>query len=81
MAQNNEGGTRGDVRPPNPDAAAQDPENVARQRQVERDREALEDQSDRVEATAPDEVKDQTIGEIVDNAERESGVDLRREDS
>ncbi len=81
MAENNEGGTRGDVRTPNPADAAQDPENVARQRQVERDREALEDQNDRVEATAPDEVKDQTIGEIVDNAERESGADLRREDS
>lgn len=77
MAQNNEGGARGDVRQPDPANAAQDQDNLERQRQVERDREALQEQRDRVEATTPSDVKDRTIGEMVDDAERRSGTDLR----
>ena len=70
-------GREGEVRHANPANAAQDPENAARQEQVRRDRDALEAQADRVEATTPAEARDRTVGEIVDDAERRSGVDLR----
>lgn len=70
-------GTEGEVRRAEPTHAAQDPENVERQEQIRRDRDALAAQADRVEATTPPEVRDRTIGEIVDDAERQSQTDLR----
>ena len=66
------------MRASNPESARRDPENLERQRQVERDRDALEAQANRVEATAPPEVKEQTIGEMTEEAEREAERDRRR---
>lgn len=63
-------GTRGTVRDPNPERAGQDSENLERQRQVERDRDALEEQRRRVEATTPPEAREQTIGEMTEEIER-----------
>lgn len=67
-----------DVHTPRPEDAAQDQENLERQRQVERDRDALQAQADRVEATAPAEVHDKTIGEMTREAERKAEEDQRR---
>lgn len=58
------------ARRPDPDAASQDPENLELQRRVQRDRDALEEQRDRVEATTPPEARDRTIGEITEEIER-----------
>lgn len=71
MAQNDDNqGNRGTVREPDPESAAQDADNLERQRQVERDRDALEEQGRRVEATTPPEARDQTIGELTEDIER-----------
>lgn len=72
MAENdNTPGARGTVRDPDPRSAGQDAGNLERQRQVERDRDALEAQRRRVEATTPPEVRDRTIGEMTREIERE----------
>ena len=65
------------MRASNPENARQDPENLERQRQVERDRDALEAQAERVEATAPPEVQEQTIGEMTEEIERRAEQDLQ----
>lgn len=60
----------GSVRQPKPEEAAQDPHNVARQDQVRRDTEANRAEAARVESSTPSDVRDRTVGEIVDDAER-----------
>jgi hypothetical protein len=66
------------MRASNPQNARQDPENLERQRQVERDRDALQAQAERVEATAPAEAREQTIGEMTEDAERRAERDRQR---
>lgn len=58
------------IRQPDPDAAAQDPRNAARQDQLRRDHDAIVAQQRRVEASIPDAIKGKTVGEIVDEAEQ-----------
>jgi len=59
-----------DTRTPQPDAAATDPRDAARQEQIHRDGEAARREAERVRATTPAEVRDHTVGEIVENEER-----------
>ena len=66
------------MRASSPENARQDPENLERQRQVERDRDALEAQSERVQASAPREAREQTIGEMTEEAERKAERDRER---
>ena len=58
------------IRQPDPDAAAQDPRNAARQDQLRRDHDAIVAHQRRVEASIPDAIKGKTVGEIVDEAEQ-----------
>lgn len=60
----------GSARQPRPEEAAQDPHNVARQEQVRRDTEANRADAARVDASTPSDVRDRTVGEIVDDEER-----------
>ena len=69
-ARNEQRGREGEVRQPNPDAAAQDPENAATQERIRRDHDAMQAQAERVRASVPPEVRDRTVGEIVQDAER-----------
>jgi hypothetical protein len=71
MAENDRTSDQRGTRTPRPEDAAQDAENLELQRQVERDRDALQAQSERVEATAPPEV-DMTIDEMTERAERKA---------
>ncbi|HYD54982.1 MAG TPA: hypothetical protein VEA99_20265 [Gemmatimonadaceae bacterium] len=64
-----------DIRRPQPEQAAQDGENAARQEQVHRDHDALVEQKRRVDASVPDEVKDRTIGETRREIERDADRD------
>ena len=57
MTQNSENPGAGEIRRPDPDAAAQDPKNVARQQQIAADHEALQEQKRRTEATTPPDVR------------------------
>lgn len=76
MAENdNTQGDRGTVRDPDPENAGQDAGNLERQRQVERDRDALAAQRRRVDATTPPETRDRTIGEMTRETEREADRD------
>jgi hypothetical protein len=77
MAETNRTGNQEDARTPRPEDARQDAENLERQRQVERDRDALQAQAERVEATAPPEVE-MTINEMTREAERKAEADRRR---
>jgi hypothetical protein len=61
-----------DIRTPRPEDAATDPQNAARQEQIHRDGEAARREAARVRATTPAEVRDHTVGEIVENEERRS---------
>ena len=63
-------GQRGEVRPPEPESARQDPAAAARQEQVHRDHDAMQADARRVEASAPADARNKTIGQIVDDAER-----------
>jgi hypothetical protein len=63
-------GPVGEVRRPDPAAAAQDPENAATQEQIRRDHDEMQAQAARVRASVPPEIRDHTVGEIVDAAER-----------
>jgi len=63
------------IRQPDPDAAAQDPRNAARQEQIRRDHDAIVAQQQRVEASIPEEIKGKTVGEIVDEAEQRADRD------
>lgn len=60
------------TRRPNPEDAARDPENAAAQEQVHRDHDELQRTADRVQASVPSEIRDRTVGEIVDDAERQA---------
>ncbi len=75
MATNEQGGIEGEVRRPDPNAAAQDPENARTQERIARDRDAMQEQARRVEATTPPEARDHTVGEIVRNAEQRADRD------
>jgi hypothetical protein len=78
MAETNQTGDEGRVRVPDPAGAEQDPANLDRQRQIERDRDALKAQADRVKATVPPEVRDRTVGEITAEANRRAEEDRAR---
>jgi hypothetical protein len=73
MADQNTNDLRNDdagIRRPQPDGVAQDPENAATQARVHQDAEAIRAEAARVRATTPSEIRDRTVGEIVDDAER-----------
>jgi hypothetical protein len=76
--QNAPRGREGEVTRPDPNRAAQDPDNAARQAQIARDHDEMEAQRRRVEATTPPEIRDRTVGEIVRDAEQRSGTDQSR---
>jgi hypothetical protein len=59
-----------DVRRPDPRGTAQDPDAAATQRQVHEDANAIRAEAARVEASTPPEVRDRTVGEIVNDANR-----------
>jgi hypothetical protein len=63
-------GTSGDIRRPQPDGVAQDPDSAATQRRVHEDAEAIRAEAARVQASTPPEVRDRTVGEIAKDAER-----------
>lgn len=71
-------GREGEVRRPDPNAAAQDPENARRQEQVARDHDALEEQRRRVEATTPPDVRDRTVNEMTEDLNRRADADRTR---
>ena len=52
-----------------------DPENARVQEQIHRDAEAAREQARRLERSTPAEVKDHTVGEIVEEAERRANQD------
>ena len=58
-----------DSRTPQPDAAATDPRDAARQEQIHEDAEATRREAERVRASTPSEVRDRTVGEIVQEEE------------
>lgn len=58
------------TRSADPQQAAQDPQNAANQEQVRRDHDEMQRQADRVESSVPSDIRDRTVGEIVDEAER-----------
>jgi hypothetical protein len=73
MADQNTGSSRNDdagIRRPQPDGVAQDPQNAATQAQVHEDAEAIRAEAARVRATTPGEIRDRTVGEIVNDAAR-----------
>jgi hypothetical protein len=59
-----------DIRAPQPGAAAQDPDDAARQEQARRDAAEVRAEARRVEASIPPDIRDKTVGEIVDEANR-----------
>ena len=59
-----------DIRSPQPNAAAEDPGDAARQEQVRRDAAAVRAEARRVEASMPPDLRDKTVGEIVEEANR-----------
>jgi hypothetical protein len=69
MADQNQGRDTG-FRRAQPEGTAQDPHAAEVQRQVHEDAEASRAAAARVEASTPAEVRDKTVGEIVDDAER-----------
>ena len=73
MANETPRGPEGTVRAPQPDTASQDPKNAAIQEQVRRDSEANREQASRTQASVPSEVRDRTVGEIVEDANRRTG--------
>lgn len=76
MADNDRTNDQRDAREPRPEDARQDAENLELQRQVERDRDALQAQSERVAATAPPEVN-MTINEMTEQAGRKAEEERR----
>ena len=77
MAETNRTNDQQDTRASRPEDARQDADNLELQRQVERDRDALQAQAERVAATAPPEVE-MTINEMTAEAERKAEEDRRR---
>ena len=69
-ARDEQRGRVGELRQPDPDAAAQDPENAATQARIRRDHDAMQAHAERVRQSVPPEVRDRTVGEIVDDAEQ-----------
>ena len=65
-------GRQGDVREPRPENAAQDPQDAARQAQVERDTEAMRESARRVEASTPENVRDRTVQDMTRDIERDA---------
>lgn len=59
-----------DVRRSPPDGVAQDPASAATQRKVHEDADAIRAEAARVKATTPAEVRNRTVGEIAEEAER-----------
>lgn len=78
MADYTNRGREGEVRPPAPEAAAQDPRNAATQEQIHRDAEASREQAARANASVPSEVRDRTVHEIVEDSERRADDDRNR---
>jgi hypothetical protein len=74
-------GRVGEVRQADPAAAAQDPENAATQERIRRDHDAMQAQAERVRASVPPEIRDRTVGEIVDDAERRAEADRRESEA
>lgn len=71
MADQNAGSPNDNgVRRPQPEGVAQDPENAAAQRKVHEDADAIRDAAARVKASTPPEVRNRTVGQIADDAER-----------
>ena len=77
MAETNRTDDQQDTRASRAEDARQDADNLELQRQVERDRDALQAQAERVAATAPPEVE-MTINEMTAEAERKAEEDRRR---
>jgi hypothetical protein len=75
MADDRTAGREGEVRKPDPEAAAQDPRNAATQERLRRDHDAMQEHAERVRASVPPEIRDRTVGEIVDEAERRADDD------
>lgn len=71
------GGRTGEVREARPENARQDPHNAAQQEQVHADTQAMRESARRVEATTPPEIRDRTVGEIVQDADRKADRDGR----
>ena len=69
MADQHNSGDTG-FRRAQPEGTAQDPHAADVQRQVHADAEASREAAARVQASTPAEVRDKTVGEIVDDAER-----------
>ena len=57
MAQNTENPGGGETRRADPNAAEQDPKNVAQQQQIAADHDALQEQKRRTEATTPPDIR------------------------
>lgn len=70
MADDQNNSNSDNTRRADPQNAATDQENARRQEQVHRDHDELQRTKDRVEASVPSEVRDRTVGEIVEDAER-----------
>jgi hypothetical protein len=64
------GTNRNDIRRPQPEGTAQDPDAAASQRKIHEDAEAIRAEAARVEASTPPEVRNRTVGQIADDAER-----------
>jgi hypothetical protein len=58
------------VRRPQPDAAAQDPHDAAVQRQIHADTEVNRQQAERLKATQPPKIDDETVQQIAEDAEQ-----------
>lgn len=71
----NTNGSSGSTRRPDPQAAAQDPENARRQEQMKADHDALQEQRRRVDATTPADIKDKRVDEIVAESDRRAERD------
>lgn len=63
-------GPTGEVLPPDPDGAAQDPHNAAVQARIRRDHDEMQRQAERVRQSVSPEIRDRTIGEIVAETNR-----------
>lgn len=70
--RNTNGGRTGEVRVARPEDARQDPRNAARQEQLHADTQAMRESARRVEASTPPEIRDRTVGEIVQDADRKA---------
>jgi hypothetical protein len=58
------------MRTPQPDAAAPDPHDAAVQRQIHADTEVNRQQAERLKATQPPEIDQETVTQIAEDAEQ-----------